>query len=472
MGINDLRHRIAGRKIAVLGLGISNFPLIEFFHKMGAGKIVGFDRSDSCELKKRLDELALRIPFEYYLGEDYLSYLTDDFDEIYKTPVLRPDIPELARARERGAYVTSEMEEFLKHCPAKTYAVTGSDGKTTTTTILYLLLKEAFKDKETRVWLGGNIGKPVLPHLEEIDKEDRVVLELSSFQLLTMTKSPDVSVVTNVSPNHLDVHKSYEEYIEAKKNIYRFQNGEGVVVLNSGNDVTLAMMNEVLGKTRAFGFGIGTWDGAYSLDGKLYTKVNGEITEIMDTKDVLLPGNHNLENYMAAIAAVCDVVSPKDICNVAATFKGVEHRLEFVRELKGVKYFNSSIDSSPNRTMNALNVFKDKEVVLIAGGADKKIPFDSLGKALFEKVRVLILTGPTAKLIENAARDEYRRRGKEYDIVTYHCQNYEEAVECACKEAKSGEVVLLSPASTSFDMFKNFEERGKTFKYLVNKLTV
>ncbi|HOA30784.1 MAG TPA: UDP-N-acetylmuramoyl-L-alanine--D-glutamate ligase [Clostridia bacterium] len=472
MGINDLRHRIAGRKIAVLGLGISNFPLIEFFHKMGAGKIVGFDRSDSCELKKRLDELALRIPFEYYLGEDYLSYLTDDFDEIYKTPVLRPDIPELARARERGAYVTSEMEEFLKHCPAKTYAVTGSDGKTTTTTILYLLLKEAFKDKETRVWLGGNIGKPVLPHLEEIDKEDRVVLELSSFQLLTMTKSPDVSVVTNVSPNHLDVHKSYEEYIEAKKNIYRFQNGEGVVVLNSGNDVTLAMMNEVLGKTRAFGFGIGTWDGAYSLDGKLYTKVNGEITEIMDTKDVLLPGNHNLENYMAAISAVCDVVSAKDIYNVATSFKGVEHRLEFVRELKGVKYFNSSIDSSPNRTMNALNVFKDKEVVLIAGGADKKIPFDSLGKALFEKVRVLILTGPTAKLIENAARDEYRRRGKEYDIVTYHCQNYEEAVECACKEAKSGEVVLLSPASTSFDMFKNFEERGKTFKYLVNKLTV
>ena len=472
MGINDLRHRIAGRKIAVLGLGISNFPLIEFFHKMGAGKIVGFDRSDSCELKKRLDELALRIPFEYYLGEDYLSYLTDDFDEIYKTPVLRPDIPELARARERGAYVTSEMEEFLKHCPAKTYAVTGSDGKTTTTTILYLLLKEAFKDKETRVWLGGNIGKPVLPHLEEIDKEDRVVLELSSFQLLTMTKSPDVSVVTNVSPNHLDVHKSYEEYIEAKKNIYRFQNGEGVVVLNSGNDVTLAMMNEVLGKTRAFGFGIGTWDGAYSLDGKLYTKVNGEITEIMDTKDVLLPGNHNLENYMAAISAVCDVVSAKDIYNVATSFKGVEHRLEFVRELKGVKYFNSSIDSSPNRTMNALNVFKDKEVVLIAGGADKKIPFDSLGKALFEKVRVLILTGPTAKLIENAARDEYRRRGKEYDIVTYHCQNYEEAVECACKEAKSGEVVLLSPASTSFDMFKNFEERGKTFKFLVNKLTV
>jgi UDP-N-acetylmuramoylalanine--D-glutamate ligase len=472
MGIYDLRNRITGRKVAVLGIGISNFPLIEFLHKMGAEKIVGFDRSDSNELKKKLDELALKLPFEYHLGENYLSYLTDDFDEIYKTPVLRPDIPELARARERGAYVTSEMEEFLKHCPAKTYAVTGSDGKTTTTTILYLLLSEAFKDKGTRIWLGGNIGKPLLPHLKEIYKEDIVVLELSSFQLHTMTKSPDVSVITNISPNHLDVHKSYEEYIDAKKNIYRYQNEDGIAVLNSGNDVTLSMMHEVNGKLRSFGFGIGSWDGAYSLNGKLYKKINGEITEIMDTKDVLLPGNHNLENYMAAISAVCDVVSAKDIYNVATSFKGVEHRLEFVRELNGVKYFNSSIDSSPNRTMHALNVFNDKEVVLIAGGADKKIPYDSLGKALFEKVRVLILTGPTAKLIENAARDEYKRQGKEYDIVTYHCKNYEEAVECAWREAKSGEVVILSPASTSFDMFKNFEERGKTFKHLVNELSV
>lgn len=469
MRLGDLKERVKNRKIAILGLGISNFPLIEFLHNLGAGQIVGFDKSNSNDLKSKLDELAKRIPFTYHLGLDYLKYLTDDFDEIYKTPIVRHDIPELVRAKERGALVTSEMEEFLKICPAKIYAVTGSDGKTTTTTILYKLLCEANKDKDIKVWIGGNIGTPLLSHINEIDSQDKVVLELSSFQLMNMPISPDVSVITNISPNHLDVHKSYEEYIEAKTNIFKYQKEEGITVLNSGNDITNSMVKDVKSNVRMFGFGLGQFDGAYSIDGKLYTKLNSEVVEVMDVKDILLPGNHNLENYMAAIAAVMDEVSSIDIINVAKSFSGVEHRLEFVREINGVKYYNSSIDSSPNRTINALNVFNEN-VILIAGGKDKNIPYDPLGVALFEKVRVLILTGPTAGVIEEAARREYKRRNKEYDIITYRCENYEEAVMYAYREARRGEVVLLSPASTSFDMFKNFEERGKTFKNLVNSI--
>ncbi len=471
MNISDFAERTANKKIAVLGLGISNFPLIEFLHKCGAGQIVGFDKSDTKEMTESLDELKKKVPFTYYLGSDYLNHLTDDFDEIYKTPVIRYDIPELERARKRGCLVTGEMEEFMKICPAKIYAVTGSDGKTTTTTILYNLLKENNKNKDINIWVGGNIGKPLLSFVDRIKENDKVVLELSSFQLMNMPISPDIALITNISPNHLDVHKSYEEYIEAKKSIFKHQNGCGMTILNKDNAVTKNMISEVKSNVRLFGWGSdGTekHECVYCENGKIYAKTN-RITEIMDIKDIRIPGMHNVENYMAAIAALINEVNIEDIDNVAKNFNGVEHRIEFVREINGVKYYNSSIDSSPNRTIHALSVFENS-IVLIAGGKDKNIPYDDMGKAIYDKVRVLVLTGPTAEKIERSARDEYKSQNMPYNILTIHCKTYEEAVNAAYREARSGEVVLLSPASTSFDMFKNFEERGKVFKQLVNSI--
>lgn len=471
MGINSLKDRIRGKKVAILGLGISNFPLIEFMHNCGAREILALDKAVKDELKSKIAALSLRIPFEYHLGDDYLSYLTDDVDEIYKTPGLRYDIPDLVKARERGAIITSEMEEFMKICPAKMYAVTGSDGKTTTTTLIYKLLQEEYRDTDTRVWVGGNIGNPLLEDIEEIKENDKVVLELSSFQLMNLPVSANVSVITNLSPNHLDVHKSYLEYIDAKKNIFLHQDNNDIAILNKDNGDTFKLAKEVKGKLRLFGWGIEDPDGVYCEQGRIYSKRDGNVQELMSVGDIKIPGRHNVENYMAAICAVMDEVKVSTIINVARTFNGVEHRIEFIREINGVKYFNSSIDSSPNRTMHALDVF-NSSIVLIAGGKDKGIPFDDLGPALYGKVRVLILIGCTADKIETAARQEFERRNEEYSIRTIRCKTYEEVVQVASREAKPGEVVLLSPASTSFDMFNNFEERGNTFKKLVNNISI
>lgn len=443
---HDFLKKLNGKSVAILGAGVSNRPLIPIFADAGA-KVTVCDKN--IELNR--DEVSCGREITFQLGNDYLEYLNQDY--IFRSPGLRFDLPQLKQAVEKGSILTSEMELFLQFCPAKTIGITGSDGKTTTSTLIHLFLKE----EGICCHLGGNIGTPLLTKLDEIKETDVVVLELSSFQLHTMKDSPDISVITNLSPNHLDVHKSYEEYIEAKTNIFLHQNKHGVLVLNEDNDDTAKLGIYAKGDVRFFSRKRKA--DVYEKDGLIY--VQGQV--IMNTSDIVIPGGHNIENYMTAIAATLDLVKKESVIRVANTFGGVEHRIEFVRKVKGISYYNSSIDSSPNRSRATLNVFPEK-VIMIAGGKDKGIPYDDLGPVIDEHVKQLILIGATADKIEEAVK----KIGSKVTIC--RCQTYEEAVTLSFESGEEGDVVVLSPASTSFDMFRNFEERGNLFKKLVNEL--
>ncbi len=447
--LEEFKENIKGMKIDVLGIGISNLPIIKYLKNNGA-EVTAFDKREKADLGDVYEEL-FQMGVKFSLGENYLDNIYGDM--VIKTPGMRFDNPKLLEAKKRGAIITSEMELFFDFCPAKIIAVTGSDGKTTTTTIINKLLeKEGYK-----TWLGGNIGNPVFCSLEEISPDDLVVLELSSFQLHTMKKSPNVSVITNITPNHLDMHKSYQEYIDAKKNIMLYQSKSDTLVVNMENEVTKDIGNEARG--RKIGF---SKDSDVSRDSE-YIYYMGE--KVLKISDIKIPGNHNVENYMAAIGAVGDMVKKETIESVAKEFGGVEHRIELVRTKDGIRFYNSSIDSSPNRTINTLKVFPQK-VIMIAGGKDKGIPYDEIGPSLVEKVKTLILVGATSGKIKKAL---YKTPGNEA-VEVIELTEYQDAVEEAYKKAKAGDVVLLSPASTSFDKFKNFEERGNLFKSIVNSL--
>lgn len=453
---------IKNKKVAVLGIGISNTPLIRYLSSLGVD-ITAFDKTDKEKLGdtvKELEELGVAL----HLGPGYLRNLKG-FDVIFKTPGMRYDLPELLQAKKEGTEITSEMEVFFDLCPAPIVAVTGSDGKTTTTTLIYKMLTE----QGYRCWLGGNIGIPLLSKIDEVKETDKVVLELSSFQLHTMKKSPSVAIITNISPNHLDVHKSMEEYVDAKKNIFIHQSEDCKLILNYDYEITRSFASEAKGEVVFFSRNPDISAGAVLTDGWLVYRRDGEEIKLVKAEEIVIPGLHNVENYLAACAAVIDLVKPDTIQKIAATFAGVEHRSEFVRELRGVRYYNSSIDSSPSRTIAALSPFPQK-VILIAGGKDKGIPYDVMGKALIERVKCLILIGPTSARIEKALQDEMERTGQGGDIEVIHCSTYEEVVAAAYSKAQKGDVVLLSPASTSFDMFKDFEERGNKFKKLVREL--
>ncbi len=452
--ISAFKKDINGKQVSVIGIGISNRPLINFLLDCGA-KVTAHDKKTEEQLGDVAQELK-NAGVKLILGENYLDDIPGEI--VFKTPGLRFDHPSLERARSAGAVVTSEMEVFFKLCPANIIAVTGSDGKTTTTTLIYKMLTEAgFK-----TYLGGNIGTPLLSQVEEMKGSDYVVLELSSFQLQTIHSSPQIAVVTNITPNHLDYHKDYEEYIDAKKHIFAYQTQDGTAVLNLDNSVTNGFIKETKG--RALTFSKKNTAADIYFDGTdIYA--NGE--KVLAAKDIKIPGLHNVENYMAAIAAVRELVSREVIQTVAETFGGVEHRIELVRELNGVRYYNSSIDSSPNRTMNTLNVFSEP-VVLIAGGKDKGIPYEEIGKPILDHVKTLILIGATSQVIFEAVKAEMEKQKKQ--IPVFFETDYPSAVRRAKEAAESGDVVLLSNASTSFDMFRNFEERGNLFKELVNQL--
>ncbi len=447
MTAQEYFNSIKNKKITVIGIGVSNLPLIELLAKNGA-KVTACDKRD----KKLLGDAAQNlenIGVTLVCGEDYLDNINAEI--IFKTPGMRPDLPQLEKAKENGAKITSEMELFFELCPCEIFAVTGSDGKTTTTTLIYEILKQA----GYTCHLGGNIGRPLIGDILEIKETDKVVVELSSFQLFTMAKSAHTAVVTNLSPNHLDWHKDMAEYEAAKKNIYKFQKENDRLVLNFKNEITKNMADEAKGEVLAFCDN----SGVHLEDDKIFV----QNTEIMNKTDIRLPGYHNIENYMAAVAAVWGYVKKEDIVTVARTFGGVAHRIEFVRETEGVRYYNDSIASSPTRTMAALNAF-DEKLILIAGGYDKKIPFDPIGKKVNETVKELVLVGATAEKIKTAVENA----GTDTNITIVN--SFEEAVNAAKNLAKEGDVVILSPMCASFDLFKNFEERGNLFKELVNKL--
>ena len=453
--IMAFHEKIKDRRITVIGIGISNRPLIRYLAEHGA-HVTACDRKTETELGAYAQELK-NLGISLSLGENYLENL--DADIIFKTPGMRFDHPALLAAKSAGAQITSEMEVFFEICPCKIIAVTGSDGKTTTTTLIYKMMTE----EGYTCHLGGNIGTPLLTKAEEMNEKDFAVLELSSFQLHTMKKSPDIAVITNISPNHLDMHKDYREYINAKKNIFLYQNSQQMVILNLDNEVTREMIPQASGRVLTFSrcsaADVCLTDGFIAMDGH----------NILDIKEIKIPGMHNVENYMAAIAAVRSYVSDETIQKVAHSFGGVEHRIELVRTIDGVRYYNSSIDSSPNRTINTLRVFSEP-VVLIAGGKDKGIPYDAIGPAILEKVKALILIGATSDAIEAAVKAAAASKKMPLSLPIYRETDYASAVRRARDCAQNGDVVLLSNASTSFDMFQNFEQRGNLFKELVNKL--
>lgn len=453
---SEFRSFINGKKTAVVGIGISNKPLIDFLLSLGA-KVSVFDKKNVEQLGSVAEELKAK-GVEFILGENYMDGLKG-FDVIFKTPSMRFDNPSLIAERERGAYITSEMEEFVKYCPAKIFGVTGSDGKTTTTTLIYNILKE----EGYNAWVGGNIGAPLFTHIEEISEKDMVVLELSSFQLMTMNVSPDVAVITNLSPNHLDIHKNMEEYIEAKKNIFKFQSKEDFLILNRDNDITNAMAEAAHGGVKKFSIKEEIQNGAYYKDDVLYIKN----TPVCSLEEIKLMGMHNVENLLAAFCAVSYDATVESMRKVATTFKGVEHRNEFVRELDGIKYYNDAIATSPTRTLAGLNSFS-KPVILIAGGYDKNIPFGPLAEGAYSKVKTLVLVGKTKYLIKEAFENVMKEKKCNLNIIM--ADTFEEAVNKARTNAEAGDIITLSPACASFDMFPNFEAKGNAYKDIVLKL--
>lgn len=459
--VKNFLTSMKGKKIAFIGIGNSNLPLIELFSKYGA--IVTACDSKTKEKLGENAKKAEKAGAVLSLGENYLKDL--DVDIIFRTPGMRYYMDELVKMREDGVVVTSEMEVFFDLCPCKIIAVTGSDGKTTTTSIISQLLKATGKT----VHLGGNIGTPLLPKIEEIEYDDVAVVELSSFQLISMRKSPDIAVVTNLAPNHLDMHKDMQEYIDAKKNVILHQNSFGRAVLNQDNEITNSFTSLCRGEVLKFSRKSVVKNGVYlNEQGDIIANIYGETTTIMNKAIINIPGLHNVENYMAAISAVWGLVDVEIIKSVAKSFAGVEHRAEFVRELHGVKYYNDSIASSPTRTALGTLSLYDEKIILLAGGYDKKIPYQDLGPVISDKVKILILMGATAPKIKEAVISSPNY--SENNPVIIDVDNMEQAVAKAYEVAKNGDIVSMSPASASFDLYKNFDERGKHFKALVNNL--
>ncbi len=452
-------EQIKGKKIAMCGIGVSNTPLILNFLSKGA-KVYACDRRSReqiGEMANTLEKAGARLR----LGENYLDNL--EVDIIFRTPGMSFNLPELELARKKGIAVTSEMEVFFDLCPATIFAVTGSDGKTTTTTLIAKMLEAEGK----KVFVGGNIGKPLLPEIENISPEDYVVVELSSFQLISMRKSPDVAVVTNVAPNHLDVHKDMDEYVEAKKNVIMHQNAFSRTVLNRDNEITEGFRKYVRGQSLGFSMEKQLKNGAW-LDSKgyLHMAYRGIDVPIMHKSEIAILGDHNVENYLSAISAVWGYVGVDTIKQVAHDFTGVEHRIEFVREINGVKYYNDSIASSPTRTIAGLKAF-DRKVHLIAGGYDKHIPFEPMVPYVLEKVQKLYLCGHTAEKIKSAIVNDKSYNGSPEIVMV---KDIAEAVALAYNDTAEGDIVTLSPACASFDAFPNFMARGNYFKELVMKL--
>ena len=444
---------LQGKRLIVLGLGVSNRPLVRLMLQYGC-TVIGCDRTPREKLDAELLELEA-AGCELRLGDGYLDNLSGDI--VFRTPGMHPDNPALQGLRVAGAAVTSEMEVFFSLCPCTTIAVTGSDGKTTTTTLVSEMLKAAGKT----VWLGGNIGTPLLPKLDEMSPDDFAVVELSSFQLMDMTHSSHIAVVTNLAPNHLDMHKDMDEYVDAKKNIFKFQGKNDTLILNLDNGITNTFTGN--GKTRWFSR-LGKTDNGVCLDGDWIVR---DGVKVLDTKDIVIPGVHNIENYMAAILAVEGIVDDETVRGVARTFGGVEHRIELVRIKDGVKYYNDSIASSPSRTIAGLKSFSEK-VCLIAGGYDKHIPYDVLGPYICKHTKRVYLNGATGPQIRAAVEACADYTPGNPQLID--CLDFTDAVRKAATDAVAGDIVLMSPASAAFDQFKNFMVRGNYFKDLVKEL--
>ena len=441
---------MCGKRVTVCGIGTNNTPVVRMLLELGA-VVTACDKRTREQLGTVADEMEA-AGVTLCLGENYLSDLQGDI--VIRTPGMKPYLPELLAARDRGITVTSEMELFMKYCPVPMIAVTGSDGKTTSSTVIAGMLQAGGKT----VHLGGNIGRPLLPILGDIGPQDAVVAELSSFQLTGMVQSPQTGVITNVAPNHLDWHTDMQEYIDAKRNLVAHQDGQGRAVLNADNDITASYAENLPGQVYWFSRRRAVPRGAYlRQDGMLCLVQDGQEIPVLAANEIKIPGVHNVENYLGAFAALSGKVDLQVMAQYARTFAGVKHRCELVRELGGVRWYNDSIGSSPSRTIAGLLAF-DRKVILIAGGYDKHIPYDPLGPVAAKTVKTALLLGATAPAIEKAIGAA---------VPCERVADMEQAVARAAQIAQQGDIVFMSPASASFDMYKNFEQRGEHFRSLV-----
>ena len=461
MNFSEYLESLQGKKIVVIGAGVSNLPWIELLCGMKYDVTVCDKRTEETmgELYGKLTGMGAKLQ----LGETYLEHL-EPCDVIYRTPGLLPLNSYLQAAMAHGVTVTSEMEVFFRLCPCKTIAITGSDGKTTTSTVISELLKASGKT----VHLGGNIGRPLLCDIPKMSADDVCVLELSSFQLHSMTCKPNVAVVTNVSPNHLDVHPDFEDYKNAKKSVFRLQDAGDRLVVNGDNAITDRFGDEAKSQVYRFSRQKPVQRGAYYKDGKIWFTDGKTTRELIDIDEIKIPGMHNVENYMAAYCAVEGLVSDETFRQVARTFGGVEHRLELIRELHGVKYINDSIASSPTRALAGLRSFKPEErLILIVGGHDKHVPFDELAEEICTRCKALFICGETAEKIADAVK---HAPGYTENFPMFVNEDWTENVLAASRFAQPGDTVLLSPACSSFDFFPNFMARGNLFRKIVMEL--
>ena len=458
--LEKFEKEIKNKKVAVIGIGVSNIPLIDYLFEKGAVVTI-FDDREEEKISREIIEKIKKYNFNYYFGKRNLDNLLG-FEMIFRSPSCLPTKPELVKEKERGAIITTEIEQLIKMAPCKIIGITGSDGKTTTTTLTAKILEDAGYN----VYLGGNIGIPLFTKLSEIKPGDIIVLELSSFQLMDMKVSPDISAITNITPNHLNVHKDYKEYIDAKKNIYRHQKSTGVLVLNADNELTNSCQEDANGDIILFSSKQKLDYGYIVEDGIIKECNDGIRRHIISQDEIKLKGIHNLQNICTALALTKDLVSTERALETIKEFSGVKHRLELVRILNGVEWYNDSASTSPTRGISAINSF-NKEIILIAGGADKNLDYTPIGKPIVEKVKSLILIGQTANKIYEAVKKEAEKQNKTVDI--HMCQTFKQSLELAKRIAKPGQIVLFSPASTSFDMFKDMYDRGDKFRKEVNQ---
>lgn len=461
----EFNNYLKRRKVAVIGLGVSNIPLIDYLSNLHS-EVTVFDGKDIDEIDKKIVDKVVDYGMKFSFGEEYLEKLVG-FDIIFRSPSCLPTTPELLAESKRGAIITTEVEMVIELAPCPVIGVTGSDGKTTTTTLIYEILKE----DGYNCFLGGNIGTPLFTRISEMTPEDIVVLELSSFQLMNMKISPKTAVITNITPNHLNIHSDMDEYVGAKKTIYKYQDKDGLLILNYDNEITNECAKDAPGNVVFFSSKNKLQNGyMYDReDGKIKVCENGLRRHVFDTRNMILRGVHNFENACSAIIATKDLVKKESIDKVLSEFKGVEHRLEIVKETKNrIKWYNDSVSSSPTRTIAGLNAFALKNIILIAGGYDKNLDYNVLAKPIIDNCKSLILLGQTSKKIEKAVLSELKRSRKTLPI--YICESLKNAVETANKIAIQGDIVLFSPASASFDMFKNFAERGEIFKEYVKEI--
>lgn len=461
---------LRGKKIAFVGMGVANAPSALFLARHGL-QVYACDSRDESYIGKKACEELRACGVQFSLGKDYLRILPE-MDIVFRSNGILPfQNPWIGECIERGQTVTSEMEEFFRYSPAKIIGITGSNGKTTTTTLIYEMLKKAGRSAV----IGGNIGKAMLPYLEDLTPFDYAVCELSSFQLLTMgnlVHQPDIAVVTNIESTHLDHHISLDEYVDAKRNVLIYQDSSQRTVLNADCDYSIGhrvyhdMRYDVRGKLAEFSLEKPVNTGAYldDNDNIVYAE-DGTVTQIMPASDIRLPGRHNIANYCTAIAAVWGLVQPEQIREVARTFGGVEHRIEFVREADGVKYYNDSIATSPSRVISGVRAFNQK-IIAIQGGSDKGNDLSVMVPDLLTHVKILILNGATADKIEQAVLAAPDHDPDQLQIIKV--KDLAQAVEAARKAAQPGDIVSLCPACPAFDQFKTFEYRGREFKRLVN----